>query len=69
VPLAGVETGVGAAGGNWAISIGAPVGTNRAGSAAPPLVVASFTGIPLSRSAEPDGGAGKEVLFAGFAPA
>ncbi len=60
MPLAGVETGVEGAGGNCAISIGAPVGTNRAGSAAP-LVVASFTGIPLNRN--------EEALFAAFVPA
>ena len=69
MPLVGVVPGAGVAGGSCAISTGAPAGTKRAGSAAPPLVVASFTGIPLSRNDEPDGGAGKEVLFAAFVPA
>ena len=69
MPLVGVVPGVGAAGGSCVISIGEPAGTKRAGAADAPLVVASFTGIPLRRNEEPDGGVGKAMLPAAFVPA
>ena len=68
MPVVGGVPGAGAAWGSCAISMGEPAGTKRAGSAAAPLVVASFTGIPLSRS-EPGASVDEEAFFVAFVPA
>jgi len=63
VPLAGIGLDAGEVGGNCEISIGEPAGTNGAGVAAAPLLVASFTGMPRSRNVEPDPGVDVEAVF------
>jgi hypothetical protein len=55
--------------GNWEISIVDPDGANLAGSAAAARLVASLTGMPLSRSCEDAEPLGEVALAAASVPA